>query len=154
MAKKIEDIIKSTLNGDAQKNALELIAHITANDFTITMNDENDESGWVVPNLGFIMINGSEEFPGPWTMWMEVNNIGEHSELPIDEHIKEFAWANIAPCGSCGGDCSPGITSTIFGKVFENTCQSNLMFTNPDAEAVDRIKKIVDIRKNDIAKII
>ena len=154
MAKKIEDIIKSTLNGDAQKNALELIAHITANDFTITMNDENDESGWVVPNLGFIMINGSEEFPGPWTMWMEVNNIGEHSELPIDEHIKEFAWANIAPCGSCGGDCSPGITSKIFGKVFENTCQSNLMFTNPDAEAVDRIKKIVDIRKNDIAKII
>jgi len=147
MAKKIEDIIKSTLNGDAQKNALELVAHITANDFSITMNDENDESGWVAANLGFIFINGSEEFPGPWTMWMEVNNIGEHSELPIDEHIKEFAWANIAPCGSCGGDCSPGVTSKIFGKTFENTCQSNLMFTNPDAEAVDGIKKIVDIRK-------
>jgi len=156
MSKKIEDVITSTLKGDAQKNALELITHLSASEesgyCSVTMHDEKDESGWSVSNLGFIVINGSDDFPGPWTMWMGVDNIGEHSKAPVDEHIKEFAWSHVAPCGSCGGKCSPGVRTKIFGKDFENTCQSNLMFTNPDAEAVDGMKKIIDIRKNDVAK--
>jgi len=147
MSKKIEDIINSTLKGDAQKNALELAAHLRAKDFTIAMHDEKDESGWVVPDLGFIVVNGSDEFPGPWTMWLEANNIGEHSEIPIEESVKEFAWSHVAPCGSCGGSCSPGTSTKIFGKVFENTCQHNLMFSNLDAVAVDGMKRIVDIKK-------
>ena len=151
MAKKIEDIIKSTLKGESQNNALELVTHLNAGNFSITLNDEKDESGWIVDNLGFIVINGSEDFPGPWTMWMEVNNIGEHLENPIDEQIKEFAWAHVSPCGSCGGDCSPGVSTKIFGKMFENTCQSNLMFTNPDLEAVEGIKKIVDIKASNLS---
>ena len=149
MAKKIEDIIKSTLTGDTQNNALELIAYLRASDFVIEMHDEKDESGWNVPNLGFIVMIGSEDFPGPWTMWMPVNNIGESAEIPIDEHLKEFAWAHVSPCGSCGGDCSPGTTTKIFGKDFENVCQHNLMFNNPNAEAVDGMKKIIDVKKND-----
>ena len=151
--KSIEEIINNVLSGDAQKNALDLVAHLKTGEgsesFPINMHDEKDESGWHVSNLGFMVINGSGEFPGPWTMWVSADNMGGHWEHPIDGHIKEFAWAHVSPCGSCGGKCSPGTSTRVFGKVFENVCQHNLMFTNPDAEAVAAMKKILDIRKND-----
>jgi len=151
---RVEDVINEVLKGDSQKNALDLIAHLrvsgASENLSIEMHDGKDESGWIASDFGFIFINGSDEFPGPWTMWMGVDNIGERSEAPIDEHIKDFAWSNVSPCGSCGCECSPGISTKIFGKDFENTCQSNLIFVNPNAEAVDYMKKIIDIRKNDI----
>ena len=150
--KRIEDVIQKVLTGDAQKNALDFIAHLRAGDepekFTIVMNDENDESGWSATHLGFIVITGSDDFPGPWTMWLEANNLGE-SGAPVDEDVKEFAWTHVSPCGSCGGTCSPGTSTKVFGKGFENVCQHNLMFTNPDAEAVAYMKKIVDIKKSE-----
>ena len=154
--KQIEDAINNTLKGNAQKNALDLIAHIRASEasgtFTINIHDEKDESGWNVSNLGFIIITGSDDFPGPWTMWIGADNLGEHAEPTTDEHIKEFAWAHVSPCGSCGGECSPGTRTVVFGKTFENVCQHNLIFANPDADAVANLKKIIDIRKNDILK--
>jgi len=150
MSKKIEDVINDVLKGDTQKNALDLITHLRTCDFSIVMHDEKDESGWNVENLGFIVITGSDDFPGPWTMWLGADNIGEYSEFSIDEHIKEFAWSHVSPCGSCGGKCSPGTKTKVFGKDFENTCQSNLMFVNPDAEAVAYMKKIFDIKKSEL----
>jgi len=152
MSKKmIEDIINNVLNGDAKVNALDLVAHIRAleesDNYTISMHDEKDETGWVASNLGFIFISGSDDFPGPWTMWMEAGNIGEGLEHPADDHIKEFAWSHVSPCGSCGGNCSPGISTKVFGKDFDNTCQSNLIFINPSAETVNSMKKLVDIKR-------
>jgi len=85
-------------------------------------------------------------------MWFGENNIGEHSEIPIDEYIKEFAWKHVSPCGNYGKECTPATNTKVFGKVFENTCQSNLLLVNPDAEAVKCMKKLVDIKVNDIAK--
>jgi len=156
MPNKIEDIINDTLKGDAMKNALELIAYLREAEkpayCSITMHDEKDESGWIVSNLGFMIITGSDDFPGPWTMWIGANNLGEHSETPIDAHIKEFAWSHVSPCGNCGGECSLGTRTKIFGRDFENVCQSNLIFIDPDAETVEDMKKIIDIRKNDILK--
>jgi len=153
--KRIEDVIDKALVGDAERNALDLIAHIRASGnghFAITMHDEKDESGWVVSDLCFIIIKGSDYFPESWTMWLGADNIGQHSEAPVDEDIKQYAWSHVSPCGSCGGNCSPGKSAKIFGKDFENTCQSNLMFVDPDIDDVDFIKEIIDIRLNDIIK--
>jgi len=147
MPKNIEEIISSKLTGDAQTNALALAAHIMGKTgkFAISMHDENDESGWVVADLGFIMISGTSEFPGPWTMWISAANIGAKTQDAISDCTKEFAWKHVSPCGSCGGTCTPGVNTSFFGKAFENTCQANLMFTNPDTDAVDGMKKIIDI---------
>jgi len=145
----IECYISEVLNGDARENALKLVAHIRvgeeAGKSSIVMNDEKDESGWNVPGIGFIVITGSDDFPGPWTMWMGVDNLGEGVTTPVDESLKELAWSYVSPCGSCGGSCTPGARTTIFGRVFENTCQSNLMFTNPDAGVVEGMIKIIDM---------
>ena len=151
--KRIEDTINNVLKDDSKKNALDLVAYLreneTSDNFSINMHDEKDESGWNISNLGFIIITGSDDFPGPWTMWVGADKIGENS---TDEQIREFAWSYVSPCGSCGGNCTPGIKARIFGKDFENTCQSNLMFNNPNAEAVASIIKILDIKKNEILR--
>jgi len=145
----IEDAINEVLSGDSRKNALELISFLKAADrdehFVMKMYDEN---GWEVTNLGFIFISGSDEFPGPWTIWIAADNLGEHlqGQENADEHIKEFAWVHVSPCGSCGGECSPGTSTNVFGRQFDNTCRSQLMFTNPDAAAVECMKKIIDIK--------
>jgi hypothetical protein len=152
----IEDVINDVLKEDIQKNALELISHLRVGQesvkFSIDQHDEKDTSGWNVKNLGFIIINGSNEFPGPWTMWIGVDNIGESLKIPVEEHIKEFAWSHVSPCGNCGGKCSPGTNTKIFGKDFVNVCQNNLIFINPDAKTVDYMRRIIDIRKNEIIK--
>jgi len=144
----IEDVINERLSGDARKNALEFVACIRAKNLPIDLHDENNESGWGIPDLAFIVITGSDEFPSPWGMWMGAADIGEGLDVPADEQLKEFAWANAATCGSCGGDCSPGINTRIFGKDFKNTCQTNLMFVNPDSGTVENINKLVDIIVN------
>jgi len=156
--RKIENVINDMLKHDAQKHALDFVAHLRASEapesLSITKNNENDESLWLVKckdkSVCVIFINGSDDFPGPWTVWIDGDYIGEHADSPVDEYVKEAAWANVAPCGSCGGDCSPGSRRTVFGKAFENVCNSTLMFANPDIETLDCMKKIADVRKNDI----
>ena len=150
----IEDVMKDVLKGDAQKHALDLIAHLRAGEgekFPIAKHNESDESLWLIgEGVGTMFINGSDDFPGPWTLWVDGDNIGEHTASDVDEHVKTVAWENIAPCGSCGGQCSPGSHRRVFGKDFENVCTSTLMFTNPDADTLACLKKIVDVRKADM----
>lgn len=155
--KKIEEVINGVLIGDAQKNLLDLVAHLQVgedSDFSIARNTKGDDALWLTKkkdeSVGVIFISGSDEFPGPWTMWVDGDPIGAHENFPIDQHVKEAAWENIAPCGSCGGECSPGFSKTVFGKKFDNVCNSTLMFTNPGVSTLEYLKKIVDVRKNDI----
>ena len=69
----------------------------------------------------------------------------------MGERMKEFAWAcvNICTTGHC--DSSPGVCKTIFGKVINNVCISALAFTDPHAETLECVKKILLMRKNEIA---
>jgi len=149
MPKKIiEDVINDVLKDDAKINALDFIAHLRviekSGNISITINDEKDESGWNVSNAGFITIAGADDFPGSWGMWVGSDNIIEYSDFQIDEHIKEITWAHVAPCGNCNSECIHGKRITIFGKDFENVC--NLIFVNPNAETVNCMKKIIDIK--------
>jgi len=150
----IEDVIRDVLKGGSQENALSSVSHLReiekSGHVSIAMHDEKDESGWNIANMGFMVITGGDDFPGPWTMWVPVNNIGEKLGYQVDDGLKAFAWAHVSPCGSCGGSCTPGVSATIFGKQFENTCQANLMFTNPDVDGVGMMKRIFDIRKGEI----
>jgi len=65
---KIEDEIKNGLSGDVQKNALDFTAFLRANDLLPEWHDSGH--GWSVvyknESIGFILINGEEQMPGPW----------------------------------------------------------------------------------------
>jgi len=153
----IEDSINEILKGDAQKNALDWVAYIRADESgkTQIINHEGGEM-WLVKNddniVDLIYVGDSDDFPGPWIVWIRGDHIGQYADCPVDEHIKEAAWAHAALCRPCSSDCDRGIHKTIFGKEFAKVCPDTMMFVNPDADTLDDMKKIREIRNNDILK--
>jgi hypothetical protein len=115
--------------------------------------------GWSImradESVGFILVNGAEQMPGPWTVWFNSCDFDDGGE-PVEDGVKEAAWAHASVCGnfiSGGKDCGcgdqPGFARTIFGREFENRCHSPLMFTNPDAGTLEHVKRLMlMIRKN------
>ncbi len=72
-----------------------------------------------------------------------------NEDFPLDEHLKEIAWKNVDFCGNCGY-CTGGTHKTVFGKEFDNVCRTTMIFSNPNAETLEFMKKMVLIRKHDI----
>ncbi|MBT3276114.1 MAG: hypothetical protein HN368_23400 [Spirochaetales bacterium] len=153
---RIEDFVVEVLIGDVQKNALEFIEYLRAN----RMLFERWRKGfwenklyWVIKlnnkYVCFVLVNGSEENDDPWIIWSDDSVSKCFENFPLDEHTKEIAWKNVDFCANCGS-CSGGTCKTIFGKEFTNVCRTTFRFNNPDVEALVFIKKMVEIRKNDI----
>jgi len=142
----IENVIYERLSGDSQKNARDLVAFLRANSLTLDTN--GDGEGWAVGgtignSIGYLLINGSEQMPGPWTIWFNTCDFGESG--PVDDVLKQDAWSHASPCGRCHAgwkDCGGG-DRTIFGRAFENLCHSPLMFNDPGAGTLENIKKLL-----------
>ena len=155
---KIEDFIGKVLIGDAKKNALDFVAYLRVNGmlFERGVGYWEDKFYWFIKykdkSVCYILIGSPEEELSPWTVWSDDSDSIWFETLSLEEHIKEIAWKYVDFCGSCGGDCSPGKHKTIFGKEFDNVCRATMRFTNPDNEALECMKKIVEIRKLDILK--
>jgi len=81
----------------------------------------------------------------------------ERDDLPVSNELKEFVWANLNVCGYCGQELPDGITiqsnacregdNIIFGKKFDNLCNCPIGFPNPDAEAIEKIKRLAEAWK-------
>jgi hypothetical protein len=157
----IVDAINNVLKGDAQKNALDFVAYLMASEMLFERGKGywEDKIYWMIKYkdeyVCFILINGSEdktETEG-WTIWSDDSDSNWFSNFPLDEQLKEIAWKNVDVCTNCGGCGNPGGThKTIFGKEFDNICITTMKFINPDAEALKCVKKMVEIRKNNIHK--
>lgn len=161
--REIEDIITETLKGASQQNALDFVAYLREREVLIKGSANYWDVHYRGKNVCSIMILDSEEAPGPWTIWSDQepgtwiawsdgSDQYEPEECTTDERTKEAAWANVNYCASCGGDCSPGKHKIILGKPFDGLCSSALAFRNPDANALDCAKKMVEMRVNDLRR--
>ena len=162
MAKQsIENVINDVLKDDAKELALGFAAYLRAKEIPV----EESESYWDIQYHGktvcFVFINGSDEKPGPWTIWSDQEpgawvtwadgeKMNDRIAFIVDDATKATAWANVNFCASCGGDCSPGKQKTILGKTFENVCSSAIAFTNPNADMVQCAIAMVEARMRDI----
>jgi len=146
---KLEDRIKDILTGETQKNALDFAAYLKANE----MDGEgpHGEVSCKGKCVCYVHMDGNPEKPGPWTIWPEGDFSGEHKDVPMNERMKEIAWANVNFCGNCGGGCSPGSQKVIFGKAFDHVCSAPMAFCDPDAKTLECVKKLLDMRKCDVA---
>jgi len=158
---KIEEVISNAyvyVEGEQKleerTNALDFIAHLRANEMEIPLLD---------PAGGMIDVGYKGE--GVITMELEAPGTGDTAlvsfisipsawtkpDAQADERFKEIVWEHLRHCeiNDCG-DCSPGLSLTIFGKQFDNICKSSLMFDNPAGEALECAKKAVDARINEI----
>jgi hypothetical protein len=79
----------------------------------------------------------------------------EFENFIMSENLSEIIWANVSYCKGCLkayiGNQPPGVNKIIAGKVFNkvSVC-GNIKFINPDAEALDCVKKLMEIRKCNI----
>ena len=76
----------------------------------------------------------------------------ETEGVPFNDRMKEIAWSNIHNCDDCGGSsawCGTDKRKMVFGREFK-VCVSPIAFTGPDAEAVECMKKMVDMKKHAI----
>ncbi|MCL2406953.1 MAG: hypothetical protein FWC95_03405 [Defluviitaleaceae bacterium] len=150
MPKKIEDIINATLKSNAQKNALDFIAHLQEDEKFSFSKDENDDGKWWIKcynNLVCeVQIKPADDSPESWNVWVYGDCIGTH-DFHVSEALKAIAWKNITTCGDCGAGCAPGRSKNVLGKEFNNICQSTLAFPNPEKDALDCLKKVVTVVK-------
>ena len=151
---RIEDIVCKILAFDAQKNALDFIMFLRANDTVF----ERGKGYWEDKNylmikangefVCFILIGGDNGKEDSWTIWSDDSGSVWFEDFPLDDKTKGIAHANVDFCGNCGS-CSGGTGKKIFGKPFENVCRTVFKFDNPSGEAVECAKKLVKIRINE-----
>jgi hypothetical protein len=157
---RIENFIDEVLTGDEQKNALEFASYLRASEMVFERGKGYWEGKlyWVIKykdeSVCFILVGAEEKpGPGPWIIWSDNSGSNWFEDFPLDEHMKEIAWKNVDICGNCGGCGNPGGSrKTIFGKEFNNVCITPMRFTNPDAGELEFVKKMGEIRKDDILR--
>ena len=155
----IENFISKFLTEINKKNALEFITYLGKNDmlFEKAGGYWKDKLYWYIKYnnkyVCYILI-GSEEKPGPgpWIVWSDDSGSNCYKDLCLDEHMKETFWKNIDFCGNCGGCSVKGTRKMIFGKEYDNICRTTFKFIDPDIEALECMKKMVEIRKEDILR--
>ena len=146
--KKLEEKIKGALNGDMLKNALDFVAYMKANE--MTLNVHTTVFSYLDKEVCCLTLDGNAHPAGPWSIYWMTFDVYEQDDFKVDEQLKKFALANIHFCSTGHCDNSPGKPRTIFGNKFDNVCYCPLHFKTPDAEALENIKKLIELRKHNI----
>lgn len=149
----MEKVIRESLTGDAQRNALELAAFMDANDIScirITDGYWEDKIYFVciyndqaVCNISF-----NEHEDNTWYVTGDDDNDNWHANVSLSE--SENVWMYVAVCENtqrCYDGCIRS-HKTIFGKEFDNVCPIVMKFTNPDTMAVACMKVVFEARIN------
>ena len=146
----IEDIAGEVLSGDALKNALDFVAYLRENKLNPIWSATNV---WKVSsktfNVCFIRLHGAAPYHGlAEGEWNISPFIGEYEASLLSDENKEIAWANKKDCPSCG-QCALKL-DTVFGKKYDYVCEGAIRFRNPDTDAIECAKRIVELRRNEI----
>ena len=143
-----ENEIKEKLSGDMQKNALNFLSFIKEKGMT---TDEEYSSVFRYNGEAVCVLALHPNFDENigWNVYLGDYDSSicsdEYENFPVDEELKEFAWAHKHTCGSCGCGNQPGKKFKILGKEFDNVCTSLMWFGNAEAETLDKLKKLVDV---------
>ncbi|MCL2698378.1 MAG: hypothetical protein FWE74_09925 [Oscillospiraceae bacterium] len=144
---RIEAIFNEVLTGDILKNALNFAEFLCVNDII-----QSGQHEWYYKGKCACYIDTRKESRS-WIVWTEGDYHSEHEGFPIDERTKEIAWSNVMKCGNCKDTNCSGKAKIILGKEFANVCNADnvsmtFMFTNPEAETLECVKKLVLMRKH------
>jgi len=145
--KTFEKAILSTLEGSAQKNALDFVSLLKVGD--MTTGENHGTVIWKGDILAYIHMDGKPEMPGPWTIWPNVTGSVPEGFV-LDEATRDIALRHINICADCGSKCAPGSRKNVYGKEFDNVCSAALAFTDPDADAIKCVIRLLELIKHDI----
>lgn len=151
----IEEIIYEELSSGDQEIALDFVRHL----HKMKLDFVRDRGYWknkiyYLIKLDdqcvcFIAIKDPDEKDNRWTVWSDDMDSSFLEKYPLEKSLRETAWEHVDLCGACGS-CGGGRHKTIFGKTFEKVCGCTFRFDNPDAEDLLFMKKMVDIRIDEL----
>lgn len=153
MKKEIENYIEEGLTDRARQTALEFISYLRKNELEFVKDNGywKDKIYYLIKFrdecVCFIGIKDPDEPENLWTVWSDDSKAYEDSS--VEEDIKGIAWNHVDHCGNCGS-CRGGRHKKIFGKGFERVCGCTFRIDNPKVSDLPFLKKMVELRKNDI----
>lgn len=146
----VEDVVKDILDGDVQKNALDFVVYLKDNKINPQWSATN---AWKISyrnySVCFIRLYGAADYYNIQAgSWQIIPFIGEYHESCLSDDLKEIVWLNKRTCKVCG-KCGLPI-SKVFGKEYDYACEKSIVFTDPDIKSIECIKKLIELRKEDI----
>lgn len=150
--KSLEEIMNLVLSGDTLKNALDFAAFLRGNEFQTEYNpQEYEESKWtgaiggvVGDSIGYIYVRSGTDFPCPWNIWLNEYDF-DYDGSAEDDALKEFIWENVNSCSRCNPEwknCGGG-ERLVLGRKFERLCHSPMFFYTPDAQKLEKLKRLL-----------
>ena len=152
----IDDYIKEELPLNDHKIALEFIQYLKNCQLEFVKDNGywKEKIYYIVKYKNecvcFIAINDPDEKENKWTIWSDDMGSEYLINQNINSNIKELAWKHIDPCGNCGS-CGGGRYKSIFGKEFDNVCGCTFRVNNPNAEDIQFLKTMIDLRIQEIS---
>jgi hypothetical protein len=153
--REIQNYICEELSLDDQKIALDFVEYLKDNEMEFVKDNGywKDKIYYLIKYytkcVCYIAIKDPDEKDNHWTIWSDDMSSNWLEEVPLEKRIKDTAWKYIDFCGNCGS-CGGGRRKVIFGKEFDNVCGCTFRIDNPDSDALLFMKKMVQIRKNEI----
>ena len=149
------DAVNAALTGEAQRNALDFVAFMIANEMPPDPTDDH----WFKHQgenicciiLGVCEAHNMSGSGDNWSVYWANCDVHWGENDTADNALEQFVFRSENPCGQCPCAHSPGVRKTVFGKVYENACYSTLCFDNPSTANLAYIKKLATMRKQDIA---
>jgi len=144
---KIEDVILNVVKEEHQKAALDFVEYIRDNKMTPAWASANS---WKVSYKGqclcYVRTAGTAHYhnldDGSWHIHFAVYSDSVYEVDVSDEDVK-MIWDNVRHCTNCS-NCIPANHLTINKKEFDEVCHRWLTIKNPNADAVDCAKKLIE----------
>lgn len=156
MERQIEVYIEENLDGAAKAIAMEFVSFLRKTGIEFYKDNcpcwRDKVYYWLKCGnacVGFLAIKDPEEPQNLWTVWCDDGNTDWSKIHGLNDTLIRIGHENIDYCGFCGA-CGGGKSRTILGRDFDNVCNCTFRFDNPTARELPFIKKMVEIRKNDI----
>ena len=148
----IEEEINAVLIGERKQNALDFVSYVKSLRMTPQWTSANS---WAVSYKGkrvcYIKLVMRQE-GNAWYIRPAVQYNDELRDFCREEHLEEIMLENVHYCAGCG-KCKPGTTVTFFDMELKHVCSSpiDFEFHNPNIEALESAKKLVEYRRTEIA---
>ena len=143
----IESKIIETLQGDEQKDSLELIMWLKE----YKLNPlQSSKTTWKISAKACVVCYFRFDFNKKKITIQPI--ISEYGCNSLSEEMKDIALRNKVHGRYCGDKCHGCHCSyklrTIFGKKSNDVCGQSIIFKNPNAEENECIKELIKMRKN------
>lgn len=158
---KIETLIPEWLDGDMKMNALEFTAWLRANKMSPTWASANS---WKASYKGkricyvkllYIDREGDKNKKYSWVISVYYTNRDKYNEVVKNEglqsHIRDNPWYCNCTIGGLPQNCGSRMDVTILGTEIKGVCGGyyHMYFCDPNAKAIDGIKKLIEFERND-----